>query len=166
MNTRKLITIGLDPGSFCGIAIRDAFANHYHILATLTMHQTILKLKELVDDPEYGIHTIIFEDARKVGGPACRKHNAGYVKMCCKIFQEFCDDFGIWYEAPKPKKKLDMEIVKRFISSGYIKLDVDLDAFINSFSKRKCNKKAKLAMAQHAFDALFISYNDKFDRFK
>lgn len=108
------LLIGIDPGVNTGYAEWDTVSRKLLAVETLSLHQALFRIH---DSP----HTcrVRFEDARLRTwfGTAGREvlQGVGAVKAHCKIWQDFCDDFGIQWEGVKPQKGLTKWSAEQFV---------------------------------------------------
>lgn len=107
-----MLYIGIDSGTNTGLAIWDSKKKEFLDIRTCHLHQALFRVKEMVDFSTEDI-TIIFEDARQrkwlpremsESDYRGKLMGAGSVKRDSVIWQEFCEDNGIPYEATPPAK--------------------------------------------------------------
>lgn len=117
--------IGIDPGVKTGVAVLDREIEYFMTIETMTISQAIKMLGEL---RKGGDVEVVFEDSRKRSGyygdadkrqserGAGIREGVGSVKRDCKIWEDFCEEERIPYQAVKPQKgmtKLDAARFKR-----------------------------------------------------
>lgn len=101
------LVAGIDPGVKTGVAIWDCEKKKFTLVESMSIVRAMAFL-----EPQLGAHgdidLIRFEDARKRQwfGKSGREvlQGAGSVKRDCKIWQEFCEYYGIKFEAVAPAK--------------------------------------------------------------
>ena len=106
-----MIYIGIDPGTHTGVAIWDNKQQEFVELATIPIHQALLKVKNYYNDNK-GLSKIcvVFEDARqrtwfgKDKNTNAKLQGAGSIKRDCSIWEDFCKDYQIPYLAVPPMK--------------------------------------------------------------
>ena len=117
-----MIYIGIDPGTHTGVAIWDNKQQVFIELATIPIHQALLKVKNYYNDNK-GLSNIcvVFEDARqrtwfgKDKNTNAKLQGAGSIKRDCSIWEDFCKDYQIPFLAVPPMKggtKLSEEYFK------------------------------------------------------
>ena len=97
-----MIYIGIDPGTHTGVAIWDNRQQEFVELATIPIHQALLKVKNYYNDNK-GLSEIcvVFEDARqrtwfgKDKNTNAKLQGAGSIKRDCRIWEDFCKDYQI-----------------------------------------------------------------------
>ena len=97
-----MIYIGIDPGTHTGAAIWDNKQREFVELATIPIHQALLKVKNYYNDNK-GLSKIcvVFEDARqrtwfgKDKNTNAKLQGAGSIKRDCRIWEDFCKDYQI-----------------------------------------------------------------------
>ena len=97
-----MIYIGIDPGTHTGVAIWDNKQQEFVELATIPIHQALLKVKNYYNDNK-GLYDIcvVFEDARqrtwfgKDKNTNAKLQGAGSIKRDCRIWEDFCKDYQI-----------------------------------------------------------------------
>ena len=106
-----MIYIGIDPGTHTGVAIWDNKQQEFVELATIPIHQALLKVKNYYNDNK-GLSKIcvVFEDARqrtwfgKDKNTNAKLQGAGSIKRDCSIWEDFCKDYQIPFLAVPPMK--------------------------------------------------------------
>ena len=106
-----MIYIGIDPGTHTGVAIWDNKQQEFIELATIPIHQALLKVKNYYNDNK-GLSNIcvVFEDARqrtwfgKDKNTNAKLQGAGSIKRDCSIWEDFCKDYQIPFLAVPPMK--------------------------------------------------------------
>ena len=106
-----MIYIGIDPGTHTGVAIWDNKQQEFVELATIPIHQALLKVKNYYNDNK-GLHNIcvVFEDARqrtwfgRDKNTNAKLQGAGSIKRDCRIWEDFCKDYQIPFLAVPPVK--------------------------------------------------------------
>lgn len=106
-----MIYIGIDPGTHTGVAIWDNKQQEFIELATIPIHQALLKVKNYYNDNK-GLSKIcvVFEDARqrtwfgKDKNTNAKLQGAGSIKRDCSIWEDFCKDYQIPFLAVPPMK--------------------------------------------------------------
>ena len=103
-----MLYIGIDCGVHTGFAVWDSTSNDWVEVATLRLWKALARAKEYADKNDC---TIIFEDARQrkwipresnESQYRGRLMGAGSVKRDAVIWEEFCKDNRIPYEAVPP----------------------------------------------------------------
>lgn len=107
-----MIYIGIDPGTHTGMAIWDSRKGAFLSLETTSIHRALIAVfhihfSELGDGRE-GVK-LVFEDARQrkwfgEGDISAKQQGAGSVKRDCSIWEDFCNDYDIPFEARPPIK--------------------------------------------------------------
>lgn len=106
-----MLYIGIDCGTNTGMAVWDSKAREFLDIRTCHLHEAMFKAAELV--AQTGDVTIVFEDARQrrwlpreMSESEYRGKliGAGSVKRDAVIWEEFCKDNEIPYEATAPAK--------------------------------------------------------------
>lgn len=111
----KKLIIGIDPGTYTGVAIWDYEKKEFLSITTLKIHHAMNLISRLqARATEYGetqIDLVIFEDARKRKGGFKRgaEQGAGSVKRDCSIWEDFLKDSKLPFlkSLPKNTKMLD-----------------------------------------------------------
>ena len=106
-----MIYIGIDPGTHTGVAIWDSKQQEFVELATIPIHQALLKVKNYYNDNK-GLSNIcvVFEDARqrtwfgRDKNTNAKLQGAGSIKRDCSIWEDFCKDYQIPFLAVPPMK--------------------------------------------------------------
>lgn len=106
-----MIYIGIDPGTHTGVAIWDNKQQEFVELATIPIHQALLKVKNYYNDNK-GLSNIcvVFEDARqrtwfgKDKNTNAKLQGAGSIKRDCSIWEDFLTDYEIPFRAVPPQK--------------------------------------------------------------
>ena len=126
-----MICIGIDPGTHTGVAVWDSREGKFLSLETLPVHRALEIVKEMASpfwhmDKLYNEKIeVVFEDARQRtwfgrGDTNAKAQGAGSVKRDCSIWEDFCKDYGIPFQAKHPVKgatKVSAEYFKMI--SGY-----------------------------------------------
>lgn len=109
-----MLYIGIDPGKHTGLAVWESECKAFDAIATLPIHEALERVRRL--HKAYGQDLlIIFEDARQrtylprernASEYRGRLQGAGSVKRDCTIWEDFCKDLGITYEAIPPRQGL------------------------------------------------------------
>ena len=110
-----MICIGIDPGTHTGVAVWDTREGKFLSLETLPIHRALEKVKELshpfwhMDKLYHDDIQVVFEDARQrtwfgKGDVSAKMQGAGSVKRDCSIWEDFCKDYGIPFQAKPPVK--------------------------------------------------------------
>lgn len=104
-----MIVIGIDPGTYTGIAVFDTDAKTLRGVETLPIHKAMHRVLDYVTIlyEGYNIH-IRVEDARKRKWYGKNSHKklqgAGSIKRDCQIWEDFLKDYQIPYDMPAPGK--------------------------------------------------------------
>lgn len=102
--------IGIDPGVNTGVAVWDRAAGMLVIVDTGTITEVMEAVKLWSFDRDF---KVFFEDARQrrwipdtrdLGREMGRRQGAGSVKRDCQIWEDFCRENGIPYEAVAPQR--------------------------------------------------------------
>ena len=101
-----MICIGIDPGTHTGVAVWDTREGKFLSLETLPIHKALLRVLVLTSDQ---VAEVVFEDARQrtwfgKGDTNAKSQGAGSVKRDCSIWEDFCRDYGIPFQAKPPVK--------------------------------------------------------------
>ena len=101
-----MICIGIDPGTHTGVAVWDTREGKFLSLETLPIHKALLRVLVLTSDQ---VAEVVFEDARQrtwfgKGDTNAKAQGAGSVKRDCSIWEDFCRDYGIPFQAKPPVK--------------------------------------------------------------
>lgn len=110
-----MICIGIDPGTHTGVAVWDSREGKFLSLETLPIHRALEKVKEMshpfwhMDRLYHDDIQVVFEDARQrtwfgKGDTYAKLQGAGSVKRDCSIWEDFCKDYGIPFQAKPPVK--------------------------------------------------------------
>lgn len=109
-----MLYIGIDTGVHTGLAVWESECKAFDAIATLPIHQALDRVRRLHD--AYGEElVVVFEDARQrkylprernASEYRGRLQGAGSVKRDAGIWEDFCKDLGIRYEAVAPKAGL------------------------------------------------------------
>ena len=98
--------IGIDPGTETGFAVWDSGRNALIDCRTLKIHQALDEVK-IHTSINPGNVIVVFEDARQrkwYGSNSWEKmQGAGSVKRDCSIWEDFCKDLGIPFQAVAPQ---------------------------------------------------------------
>lgn len=113
-----MICIGIDPGTHTGVAVWDTREGRFLSLETLPIHKALLRVLVLTSDQ---VAEVVFEDARQrtwfgKGDTNAKAQGAGSVKRDCSIWEDFCRDYGIPFQAKPPVKGATK------VSAGYFKM--------------------------------------------
>ena len=102
-----MVYIGIDPGTETGFAVWDSTRKALIQCETLKIHKTIREV-ETHSSLNPGNVIVVFEDARQrkwYGSRSWEKmQGAGSVKRDCSIWEDFCTDLGIPFQAVPPGK--------------------------------------------------------------
>lgn len=116
--------IGIDPGVHTGVALWDSGLEVFHFVRSMTITGAMSAVGGFAAEHPRDV-TVVFEDARKRKWiPAMsslrremgRWQGSGSVMRDCKIWEDFCKENSIPYEAVAPKRnrtKLTAEAFKR-----------------------------------------------------
>ena len=103
-----MIYIGIDPGTHTGVAVWDTREGKFLSLETLPIHRALQEVYNWRQRPAE--IQVVFEDARQrrwYGKESNDKlQGAGSVKRDSKIWEEFCTDNHIPFEAEPPRPGL------------------------------------------------------------
>lgn len=110
-----MIYIGIDPGTHTGVAVWDSREGKFLSLETLPIHRALEKVKEMfhpfwhMDRLYHDDIQVVFEDARQrtwfgKGDTNAKAQGAGSVKRDCSIWEDFCKDYDIPFQAKPPVK--------------------------------------------------------------
>lgn len=105
-----MIWIGIDPGVHTGIAVWDSQKEEFQELSTLQIHQAMQRVLdwELMAESADTTIQVVFEDARQrkwyTGDSNAKAQGAGSVKRDCTIWEDFCKDLNIPFQAVPPTK--------------------------------------------------------------
>lgn len=110
-----MICIGIDPGTHTGVAVWDTGEGKFLSLETLPIHRAMELVKEWShphwhNEKLYNEEIqVVFEDARQRnwfghGDVAAKAQGAGSVKRDCAIWEDFCRDYDIPFQAKPPIK--------------------------------------------------------------
>lgn len=141
-----MIYVGIDCGEHTGLAVWDSTRKTFLRVETTQLHLALATVLEYhkastVEEPL----AIVFEDARKRKWFPREKNDskyrgrlmgAGSVKRDSKIWEEFCDYYGIPYQAVAPRK-------------GMTKWDPDYFATVTGWKGRT---------SEHARDAALLVF--------
>ena len=103
-----MICIGIDPGTHTGVAVWDSREGKFLSLETLLIHQAISKVGYIAEIHKGDVQ-VVFEDARQrtwfgKGDTNAKLQGAGSVKRDCSIWEDFCKDYDIPFQAKPPVK--------------------------------------------------------------
>lgn len=103
-----MIYIGIDPGTHTGVAVWASRGGKFLSLETLPIHRAISKVGFIAEIYKGDVQ-VVFEDARKrtwfgKGDTNAKLQGAGSVKRDCSIWEDFCKDYGIPFQAIPPVK--------------------------------------------------------------
>jgi len=111
--------IGIDPGTETGFAVWDSGRNALIDCRTLKIHQAMQEVK-FHSSLNPGNLIVVFEDARQrkwYGSNSWEKmQGAGSVKRDCSIWEDFCTDLGIPFQAQPPQGGMTK------VTSAYFKM--------------------------------------------
>lgn len=101
-----MIYIGIDPGTHTGLAIWDSRKGEFLSLETLPIHRALQVVQYMATTSSA---VVVFEDARQrtwfgKGDINAKAQGAGSVKRDCSIWEDFCKDYDIRFEARPPIK--------------------------------------------------------------
>ena len=110
-----MICIGIDPGTYTGVAVWDSKEGKFLSLETLPIHRALESVRawsrgQWFKDKFYNTEIqVVFEDARQRkwfghGDTSAKAQGAGSVKRDCSIWEDFCKDYGIPFRAIPPVK--------------------------------------------------------------
>lgn len=106
-----MICIGIDPGTHTGVAVWDTRLGRFLNLETLPIHRALHLVHSFHRACEgHGEDLqVVFEDARQRtwfghGDTNAKMQGAGSVKRDCSIWEDFCKDYGIPFQAKPPIK--------------------------------------------------------------
>lgn len=137
----RKIAIGIDTGVNTGIAVWNATDKKFISIETMPIHQA-LRLVESYWLEQTNAVVVYFEDARKrrwipdshdIRREMGRRMGAGSVKRDAVIWEDFCRDLGITFNAIKPQ-------------AGATKLDAEVFARLTGWTKRTSNHSRDAAM--------------------
>ncbi|TGN00396.1 hypothetical protein EHR03_13040 [Leptospira mayottensis] len=101
-----MLLIGIDPGTKTGFAVWDREVRELIHVATYSLLKAQDEVKAYFKKGKS--LCLIIEDARKrkwFGNNAeAKRQGAGSVKRDCKIWQEFCEQEGIYYRLVHPQR--------------------------------------------------------------
>lgn len=142
-----MLFVGIDTGHDTGFAIWESGCQAFDAVATLKIHEALDRVRKL--HASYGDDlVVVFEDARQRKWLPQERSNAQYrgrlqgagsVKRDATIWEDFCQDLGIRYEAKAPQK-------------GATKWSAETFRNITGWSGRTSN---------HARDAALLVYGRK-----
>lgn len=104
-----MIYIGIDPGVHTGMAIWNGHDGCFIDVTTIPIHQALSRVEKFYNDNK-GLFEIqvVFEDARQrkwyTGDSNAKSQGAGSIKRDCTIWEDFCKDAGIPFQAVPPTK--------------------------------------------------------------
>lgn len=103
-----MIYIGIDPGTRTGMAVWDSKEREFFSLETLPIHRALEEVGMWWKANPENIQ-VVFEDARQrtwfgYGDTNAKAQGAGSVKRDCSIWEDFCKDYGIPFQAKPPVK--------------------------------------------------------------
>lgn len=106
-----MICIGIDPGTHTGMAVWDTRQGRFLSLVTLPIHRAIMDVLQwqVACLQSHEQMEVVIEDARQRnwfghGDVAAKAQGAGSVKRDCSIWEDFCKDHGIPFQAKPPVK--------------------------------------------------------------
>lgn len=107
-----MLYVGIDTGHETGFAVWESECKAFDAIATLKIHEALDRVRRL--HKAYGDDlVVVFEDARQrkwlpreknASQYRGRLQGAGSVKRDATIWEDFCKDLGIRYEAKAPTK--------------------------------------------------------------
>ena len=112
--------IGIDPGVHTGVALWDSGLEVFHSVRSMTITGAMSAVGGFAAEHPRDV-TVVFEDARKrkwipampdIRREMGRWQGSGSVMRDCKIWEDFCGESGIPFEAVAPQRnrtKLDAE---------------------------------------------------------
>ena len=103
-----MICIGIDPGTHTGVGVWDTREGKFLSLDTLLIHDALDLVKRYANINNRDMQ-VVFEDARQrkwfgKGDTNAKLQGAGSVKRDCSIWEDFCKDYGIPFQAKPPVK--------------------------------------------------------------
>lgn len=103
-----MICIGIDPGTHTGVAVWDSREGEFLSLETLPIHIALTRVLGIAERNRDNVQ-VVFEDARQrtwfgKGDTNAKLQGAGSVKRDCSIWEDFCKDYGIPFQAKPPVK--------------------------------------------------------------
>jgi hypothetical protein len=114
-----MVWIGIDPGTETGFAVWDDSKRTLIDCRTLKIHKAIDEVK-IWSSISPGNVILVFEDARQrrwYGSNSWEKmQGAGSVKRDCSIWEDFCKDLGLPFQAQPPQGGMTK------VSSEYFKM--------------------------------------------
>ena len=109
-----MLYVGIDCGRSTGFAVWESECKAFDAVATLPIHEALERVRRI--HKSYGDDlVVVFEDARQrkwlpreknAAQYRGRLQGAGSVKRDATIWEDFCKDLGIRYEAKAPTKGL------------------------------------------------------------
>ena len=136
-----MICIGIDPGTHTGVAVWDSRQGKFLYLETCPIHQALLDVMQwhIACLHRNEKIEVVFEDARQrtwfgYENTDAKKQGAGSVKRDCSIWEDFCKDFDIPFQAKPPVK-------------GATKVSVDYFKMVSHYQGRT---------SEHARDAAML----------
>lgn len=142
-----MLFVGIDTGRSTGFALWEGGCQAFDAVATLRIHEALERVRRL--HAAYGDDmVVVFEDARlrrylprerSSSEYRGKLQGAGSVKRDAAIWEDFCEDLGIRYEAIAPRK-------------GLTKWDADTFRRITGWEGRT---------SDHARDAALLVYGRK-----
>lgn len=106
-----MICIGIDPGTHTGVAVWDTREGRFLSLQTMPIHRAIIAVLdwEAFSRRHGDDFQVVFEDARQRtwfghGDTNAKAQGAGSVKRDCSIWEDFCKDYDIPFQAKPPVK--------------------------------------------------------------
>lgn len=110
----KHYSVGIDTGVHTGFAVWDGHT--FVEIDTLPIHRAMERVRHYVEDAalDGSTVTVVFEDARQrkwfprmtAAKDRARLQGAGSVKRDATIWEDFCKDYGIPFEAKAPKDNI------------------------------------------------------------
>lgn len=103
-----MICIGIDPGTHTGVAVWDTREGKFLTLETLPIHDALDLVRRYANINNRDMQ-VVFEDARQrkwfgKGDTYAKLQGAGSVKRDCSIWEDFCKDYDIPFQAKPPVK--------------------------------------------------------------
>lgn len=103
-----MICIGIDPGTHTGVAVWDSREGKFLSLETLPIHIALTRVLAIAERNRDNVQ-VVFEDARQrtwfgKGDTNAKLQGAGSVKRDCSIWEDFCEDYDIPFQAKPPVK--------------------------------------------------------------
>lgn len=97
--------IGIDPGVHTGFAVWNG--REFTEIETLPIHKALRRTLDICIENNFQV-TIVFEDARQrkwySGDTNAKLQGAGSIKRDCTIWEDFCKEYGLPFQAVPPRK--------------------------------------------------------------